>query len=128
MVTKFISPLFVVVGKKKYIINLNNYRNWHFRVNNFIKIAYKKTMREQLVAFKGKFNKIEITYTLFIDTSRKCDLANVCCVVEKFFEDAMVEYGLIEDDNIDYISKVIYKYGGVDKGNGRVIIEIKEKK
>lgn len=121
----FTSPLSVVVGKKKYNLNLNTYRNIHYRVNNFCKIAYKKIMREQLVKVKKKIiPPVKITYTLFTGSSRLCDLGNVCCVVEKYFEDAATEYGILEDDNYKYIDKVQYIFGGIDKENPRCIIEI----
>ena len=121
----FTSPLSVVVGKKKYNLNLNTYRNIHYRVNNFCKIAYKKIMREQLVKVKRKPTPpVKITYMLFTGSSRLCDLGNVCCVVEKYFEDAATEYGILEDDNYKYIDNVQYIFGGIDKENPRCIIEI----
>jgi hypothetical protein len=27
---------------------MNGYRNWHYRVNNALKIAYKQAIREQI--------------------------------------------------------------------------------
>lgn len=124
-VLTFVSPLEVVVGKKKYHLNLNTYRNIHYRVNNFCKIAYKKIMREQLVKVKKKPSPpVSITYTLYTGTNRVCDLGNVCCVIEKYFEDAMTEYGILDDDNYKFINNVKYIFGGIDKENPRCIIEI----
>lgn len=121
----FVSPLTVTVGKRKYTINLNTYRNIHYRVNNFCKIAYKKLMREQLIKVKDNIKgPISITYTLYPGSNRLCDLGNVCCVVEKYFEDALTEYGLIEDDNYKFINHIEYKFGSVDKDNPRCEIEI----
>ena len=121
----FTSPLSVIVGKKKYPLNLNTYRNIHYRVNNFCKIAYKKIMREQLVDVK-KLPKppVKITYTLYPANNRLCDLGNVCCVIEKYFEDAITEYGVLEDDNYKFINNIEYIFGGIDKQNPRCIIEI----
>lgn len=122
----FKSPLSVTVGKRKYILNLNNYRNWHYRVSNFIKIAYKKIMREQIVKIRKAFSKVEMSYTVYRDSNRKFDIGNVCSIHEKFFEDACVEYGLIPDDKASVIQAVHYYNGGVDKENPCVMIEIKE--
>ena len=43
---------------------------------------------------------------------------------EKFFCDAMTEYGCIADDNDDYIKSTKYLSGGIDKENPRVEIII----
>lgn len=124
--SKFTSPLWVYVGNKKYILNLNKYRNWHYRVNNFVKIAYKKIMREQIVKIRKPFKNVEISYTVYRDSNRKFDIGNVCSIHQKFFEDACVEYGLIPDDKASVIQAVHYYNGGVDKENPCVMIEIKE--
>lgn len=123
---EFFSPLSIQVGKRNYILNLNNYRNWHYRVSNFIKINYKKFMREQIVKIKKQLKKIEITYTVFRKDKRRFDIGNVCSVHQKFFEDAIVEYGLIPDDKASCIVATHFLYGGVDKNNSCVKIEVKE--
>ena len=96
----FVSPLSITVGSKRYILNLNNYRNWYFRTSNNIKIAYKKFIREQLVKIAYQFNKAKVSYTVYRDSNRRFDLGNVCSIHEKFFEDAAVEYGVFPDDKI----------------------------
>ena len=124
----FISPISVMVGKKKYNLNLNTYRNIHYRVNNFCKIAYKKLMREQLVSIKKKPKPpVKITYTLYTGTSRLCDLGNVCCVVEKYFEDAMTEYGILDDDNYRFVNNVEYIFGGIDKEDRKSTSELQSR-
>lgn len=72
------------------------------------------------------FTRIEIIYTLYPKTKRKCDVANVLSVVDKYFSDALVEFGRIEDDNYDFIPKVVYEMGEVDKEWPRATITIKE--
>ena len=126
---KVISPLWVQLSKsakgKKYHLNLNQYRNWHYLVNNNIKKKYKELLADQLnnLKFKGK---IRLTYILFRDTNRKGDKMNPLCIHDKFFCDALVELGCIEDDTDSFIEDHIFKYGGVDKGNGRVEIHIED--
>ena len=71
-----------------------------------------------------KFKNCRITYTVFKGDRRRFDIANVCSVVDKFFCDAMVEAGKLPDDNAKVIDQVVYKYGGIDKGNPRVEIQV----
>ena len=40
--------------------------------------------------------------------------------VKKFFQDAIVECGLLPDDNVNYIVANSEVYGGIDKDNPRV--------
>ena len=76
--------------------------------------------------FKKPFGKVTITYTLYPKTKRRTDISNVLSIHSKFFEDCLVEYGLLPDDNYIYIPIVSYVFGKVDKDNPRVEIEVKE--
>lgn len=120
------SPLSVSISKnKKFILNLNNYRNTHYYLLNTAKRAYKETMLSQLNSLP-KYSKIHITYIVYPQTNRKFDLSNVCSVVDKFFCDALVETGHIEDDNYNYIPNITYCMGTIDKDNPRVEILIED--
>lgn len=73
------------------------------------------------------FNKlVKIKYTVFPRTAQLFDVSNVCCVVDKYFMDALVEAGKLSDDNYKYVPEVIYCFGSIDKINPRVEIEIIE--
>lgn len=109
--------------RKKFILNLNQYRNTHFRVLNYAKQLYKDWMKPQIIKSKKK-DKIIVVYKVYANSKRHYDVGNVCCVHEKFFEDAFVELGKLPDDNKEYIPLVIYMRGGVDKENPRVEIEV----
>lgn len=123
---KFISPLKVLASKvKHFVLNLNQYRNTHYRVLNTCKINYKELMAEQIKK-APKFKKVICLYKVYAPNKRSFDLGNVCSVHEKFFEDAFVELGKLEDDNIDYIPLVIYMGCGIDRENPRVEIEVLE--
>lgn len=123
---KFISPLKVLASKVRYfILNLNQYRNTHYRVLNNCKINYKEQMKKQ-ISRSPRFKKVLCVYKVYSGSRRSFDLGNVCSVHEKFFEDAFVELGKLEDDNIDFIPLVIYVGCGVDKDNPRVEVEVLE--
>jgi Holliday junction resolvase RusA-like endonuclease len=126
----FKAPLHVVLSRdqkrgKKFIINLNQYRNWHYRTSNSIKIKYKELMKSQLDGVKIN-TPLKLTFKLFKSSNRRSDRANVLSIHEKFFCDAMVEFKCIPDDNDKYIVETSYISGGVDRKNPRVEIHIEE--
>ena len=124
---KFFSPLWVKVSaKKKFILNLNQYRNAHYRVSNKAKIEYKEFIKEQVLQRKRKFKKMCIVYTVYQPTRRRFDIGNVCSIHQKFFEDALVELGRLEDDRYNYIPMCVFCFGGIDPTNPRVDIDIIE--
>ena len=115
--------------KKPFALNLNVYRNAYHHQLNDSKIAYKKIVKDELelksIKPFGKA-KIHVTYKLFLGTKRKADLGNILPIVQKYFEDAFVEHGYIEDDSYNFIPKVSYEFGGIDRKNERVEITIEE--
>lgn len=123
----FHAPLYVLLGKdpKHWILNLNNYRNWHYRTSNSIKIKFKELMKDQLF---GTYidTPVKLTFIYFKGRNGKSDRANVLSIHEKFFCDALVEYGCIPDDNDNHIKQTTYLSGGLDKANPRVEIHVEE--
>lgn len=120
-------PLYVwVSGNKKFILNLNNYRNAHFQVLNKAKKLY---VDEVMVATKGKrpsFNGgCHIVYTLYQPTNRRVDISNPLSVIDKFACDALVHLGILPDDANKYIQSMTFVWGGVDKLNPRCEMAIR---
>ena len=123
---KFKSPMKILAGKRKMLrLNLNEYRNTHYRILNNAKINYKEFMKNQIEKAK-RLGKALFVYTVYPGSKRSFDIGNICCVHEKFFEDAFVELGKLEDDNANFLPLVVYMYGGIDKDNPRVDIEAME--
>lgn len=108
---------------KNVYLNLNTYRNLHYIINNQVKQEFKALLKDQLEGV-DLGSKIEVHYTYYANSNRKSDVANMCVIVDKFFCDALSEYGCVPDDNYDHVPDVRYSYGGVDKGNGRVEVEV----
>lgn len=123
----FKSPLSIGIGKRKFILNLNQYRNTHYRVTNNAKIKYKEFMKSQIVKYKKKLGQSLFIYTVYKGDKRNFDIGNVCAIHQKFFEDALVELGLMDDDKFSIIPMVMFVYGGIDKDNPHVEIEVVEK-
>ena len=126
---KIISPLAVYLPRKKikdkkYILNLNNYRNWNYIVNNQIKAKYNDDMESQMDGYK--LSKVSLVFRYFKGSKRKCDRANVYSIQEKFLCDALVHWGVIEDDSDEFIFQTVYLPVEYDKENPRVEVEILE--
>ena len=104
-------------------LNLNVFRNSHYRVINLAKIKYKEIITEQINSLP-KYEKIGIIYEVHMKTKRAYDVSNICSIHSKFFLDALVELGKIKDDNYNYIPIECYVRGVPDKDNPRVDIYI----
>ena len=107
---------------KKFALNMNIYRNaYHHQLNQAKKI-YKEIMAPQIEALP-EFEKLDmVEFQLFPATARKCDVGNICCVHDKFFMDAVVEFGKLPDDNYEYVPSIHYNYQEIDRVNPRVNI------
>lgn len=124
--TTLICPNFVMVGKKRFALNLNVYRNAHYMVLSKAKVNFHSEMKPQIINMPTQDAPISIEYTLFSKTKRLCDVANVCSIVDKFLCDALVTCGIICDDNYEHLTSVKYSWGGIDKDNPRIEAKIIE--
>jgi hypothetical protein len=117
-------PIYLRIGKtkksKKYSLNLNGYRNWHFQVSNKLKATFKKHVQSKISESNQFLGVIEIHYTVFNKDARKSDVMNWTAVVDKFFQDCLSEMGYIEDDNWQFTKKITSEYGGIDRENPRI--------
>lgn len=127
-------PLFIDIPRKtmkprRMYINLNNYRNWNYIVNNQVKKIYKEKVYDAIPDEYRNFKyitKVRMTFRLFPGSKRKIDRSNVLSITEKFFCDALVEIGMLRDDNDNYIESTFYDSGYMDKNNPRVEVTIHE--
>lgn len=70
------------------------------------------------------FTTIRLHFVVYPASARLTDIANVVSVHEKFFCDALTEFGKIPDDNFKHVVFTSSEYGEVDKENPRVDIHI----
>ena len=109
-------------SKRRRWLTMNNYRNWHYQVSNDIKRKFKSEITPLLdFRLSGK-DKIEYFY--FAPDKRTRDLMNVISVVDKFFQDAMVENNCIESDDLSTVVEVNSCYMGIDRENPRLDVMI----
>lgn len=120
-------PYSIPIGKKdnKFYVNLNQYRNAHYHTLNSAKIAFKELISDQVKQLP-KFNVIKLWYRVFAPSKRLVDTNNICSIADKFFCDALVEAGKLEDDNYNFLIETRFTFGGIDKENPRVEVEIEE--
>ncbi len=117
-------PISVPVTKKKrFYLNLNQYRNAHHFTLSKAKINFAEIVSPR-VRHLPPMGKIRMLYTLFTGSNQSVDTANVCCIVDKFFSDVLVSEKKIVDDNRDIVLEICFIYGGVDKLNPRVEVMI----
>lgn len=113
-------PLYVDILKgrgklKRVFLNLNVYRNLHYRINNEAKKAVKAIVWSQLEGRVALPTPIELKVILYAPDKRERDLSNFCSIADKYVCDAVVEFGLLKDDNVKFIKRTVYEYGGVNK-------------
>lgn len=119
-------PYWVVLGKKKpkkFYLNLNVYRNAHFHQLNNAKEAFHDLCKDRLQELPV-YLSVALTYKLYPQSLQLCDVPNICCIVDKFFSDTLVQLGKIPDDNYRIVKRVAFEFGEVDKSNPRVEVTI----
>ena len=105
--------------KKKFILNLNNYRNAHYRVLSISKSLYSDNLVPRLKDFDRFTEPVSLTYTYYARSKRRLDISNPCSIIDKFACDALVKAEILEDDSFKQIKEVVYKFGGIEKDNPR---------
>lgn len=73
-----------------------------------------------------KLGKIWLHYEVHPKTRVRLDTMNPGSIVDKFFSDALVEHGVIEDDNYHFVVFNSFSFGSVDKDNPHVLVTIIE--
>ena len=116
---------------KKIAINLNTYRNLHFLVNNQCKKIAKDNI-EKYLKDTGQFgimftNPVDVTFKFYKGSNRRLDKSNVYAVATKYFYDALVELGILQDDNDDYIKNEVMLETEYDKENSRIELTLTER-
>lgn len=124
-------PLFVDIPKKtkkdeRYWLNLNKYRNTqHFKLNT-VKAIFHEQMKAQMMPLRRFTGPVRIHYDIYFHSNGRADTGNYSSVVSKFFEDALVEHGLLKDDSSKDILFTSYAPKGVVPKTGKVIVCVEE--
>ena len=117
-------PIYLMKNKRQKIgLNLNHYRNLHYQTSNKLKKQMVEWISLWAIEYAPRKAKIKgplcFTYIIYRSSKRRADLGNIGSIVDKFVSDALVECGLIEDDNTDVIKEIVFVDGGVSRKNPR---------
>lgn len=109
--------------KKRFYLNLNQYRNAHHFTLAKAKVNFHEMMAQR-VKHLPQFDTVNLIFTLYPGTEQLVDTSNVCSIVDKFFSDVLVKCKKIQDDNRKIVLSVVYRYGEIDRLNPRVDVSI----
>ena len=112
------------VKNKRVSININWFRSAHHRDYEEAKRVYCKLMGDQLNSVDGPNGKIHVHFKYYAARDNKPDLHNFVDAAKKFFFDAMVKHGFIEDDNVHVIVSSSEEYCGIDRKSPRIVAKI----
>ncbi len=131
MLYTVIAPIAIIIPRKtkkdkRISLSLNTYRNLHYMVSNQVKRAFKELLATQIEPLP-KFGCIELWFDFYPKSKQRSDLGNWTSICEKFFLDALVEAGKLEDDNMNWVPRTHSTFAGIDPDKvGKIIITIKE--
>lgn len=117
-------PLPMMKGDVLFTLNRKN--NTHYQVYKKIKNDYKQTVINTLNHTGKKFTRLNVYYKFYLTESRyskKPDLDNISAMTKKFFNDAVKDIGLIDDDNVEYINRTTEEFVGISDKD-KVVIEM----
>lgn len=119
-------PLSVPLSTRaKFHLNLNQYRNAHYRTLTLAKNVFTEMVRKDLEALPV-MGVIQLDYRLYPSGTRQMDISNICSIIDKFFCDALVETGRIPDDQHQIVTGIRFSAGPPDKADPRVDITIQQ--
>lgn len=119
-------PIYFKYKNRQTLTGLNVFRNLHYTTKNKLKKNYEEMVKEQLkdvktdTPYNGEYRVTMVLYYKNV----LCDLPNICSMIDKFTLDALVNMGLLANDNVKRYVETSYKVGGLDKDNPRVEIFI----
>ncbi len=114
-------PTYTKKGRTN-LLSMNVFRNMHYFSMNKAKRDYHKEV-EEFVHSLPKYKTLVPHYTIYFKGKRKKDVDNYTFPIHKFLMDALVEGGIIEDDNYDYVIGFTTKFGGIEDTN-YVVVEL----
>lgn len=112
--------------KKKVLVGMNAYRNWHYQVSAKFKRDFSELVTEQV---SSDYVPITGPYTLHIKLYYKnsnCDGSNVIALIEKVFLDALITAGVVVNDTVQLHKGTTWEVVQQDKTSPRCELTVKE--
>lgn len=125
----FAVPLSIGIGKrnKQFILNQNNYRNAHFRTLSDAKKNWNDMIASMNLADGDCYPfdfPVRFHYFYYPKSKRSYDRMNILSIIDKFTCDALIECGILKDDNYKLVLTPTFKHCRVDRENPRCEIYI----
>lgn len=118
-----------MAGKKKWRLNLNNYRNTNYHILNSAKRNYTDYVTNEIGSYDFEpLSSVSVTLTYIPSNNRQFDLDNIDSVVRKFLLDALQKANVITDDGYKTVKSLHACIGehNYDADDHYVIVLIKE--
>lgn len=113
------------ITERTFLVGMNWYRNADKFVEHKVKEHYHKIILDALEGLNGTWEgKYSVEHKLFYK-NKLCDAMNIIAVIDKYFNDAIQEKGLIVDDNVQFYTEGNWSVDGQDKENPRLEIIIR---
>jgi hypothetical protein len=116
----FIIPTRIILGKhkkKSFPINVNSFANQHHRVKHNAKMVFYDYI--DTLKLKKKYGTLDyrarLHYKYYAERGGLFDEANIGGGLDKFTADALVEYGVLHDDNYKYLKHYTFEFAGINK-------------
>jgi hypothetical protein len=106
-------------------LNLNVYRNLHFYKLNYQKKAFQLFVKPFLSGLPP-MEAVSLHYEINPKGGSRLDTMNVGSIVDKFFSDALVENGIIPDDDYKHVVGNSFSFGSLHPENPHVLVTITE--
>lgn len=117
---------FIIWGRLPGLNEIIKADRSHWSVGSRLK---KKTLEAVMwyivAAGLKRIDKPVVIHYRFYEENRLRDVGNILAGADKVIEDALVECGILPDDGQKWVRNIV-PWFGVDKGNPRIEVELKE--
>lgn len=113
--------------KKKVLVGMNVYRNWHYYTSAAFKREFSEIVLEELGDFEPILGEYSLEIKVFYKNS-SCDASNIVALIEKVFLDTLVIAGALKGDSVKHHKSTFWTVVEKDAENPRCEITVKEYK
>lgn len=111
--------------KAKALMSLNVYRNMHhYQLNNF-KTDYGSKIKKILQEYDSLKTPLSIHYHIDFKGYKSRDVSNILSMVDKVFQDVLVQLKMIPDDGLEFVYEVKMT-GGLNAKETKLFVRVSE--
>lgn len=116
----FIIPTRIILGKhkkKSFPVNVNSFANQHHRIKHNAKMVFYDYIKSlNLKRTYGTFeDRVRFHYDYYAERGGLFDESNVGAALDKFTADALVDCGVLVDDNYKFVKHYTFDFCGIKK-------------